>query len=567
MSVKQEAVKEILTALKKVIGKGFESSPDVLETPPERNMGDIAFPCFSLAKSQKRKPVEIATEIAAKIGPTKLIEKISSNGPYVNFTYNNEVLTEQVLKEIKKQKNDYGNSTTGAGKTVLVEYAQPNTHKEFHIGHVRNALYGQAVVNLMKVNGYNTIAASYIGDIGAHVAKALWGMKKFHHGEEFAKEDRVRKLGEIYAEATKYALEHEEAKEEIAKVQRQLEAGEEPWLSLWKETRQWSLDAFKKNFEELGVRPDVWYFESEVEEDGKEIIKKMLTDGIAVKSQGATIVDLEDQGLGVFLILKSDGSSLYATKDLALAFKKDAKYHPDRQIFVVDVRQSLYFDQLFATLKKMGFNKQLSHLSYDMVTLPEGAMAARSGNVVTFENLRNQMVDHLKIETKKRHEDWKDNQIEQVAHTIALSGLQFMMLRQDPKSIITFDIEEAMSFDGFTGPYILYTIARIESIKKKTKVKPKINAKLIGHDQEQLLVRQLVDFPEVVLNAGTNFEISNIARWAFDTAKIFAEYYHEVRIIDDDDQATAARLALIDSTQKVLIKAMHLLSIDVLEEM
>lgn len=568
MSVKQDAIKEILTSLKKAIGSGFEASNDVLETPPDRTMGDLAFPCFQLAKLQERNPIEIATEIAAKIGPTELIADVSSNGPYVNFSFNDVVLAERVLTEIKKEKNNYGNSKTGEGKKVLVEYAQPNTHKEFHVGHVRNALYGQAVVNLMKANGYETVAASYIGDVGAHVAKALWGMKKFHDGEEFPKEERARKLGAIYTEATKYIEEHEEAKEEVAEVQREIEAGNDPWFSLWKETRQWSLDAFKKNFAELGVKPDVWHFESEVEEPGKELVKKMLTDGIATKSQGATIVDLEDQNLGAFLVLKSDGSSLYATKDLALAFQKEEKFHPDRQIFVVDVRQSLYFEQLFATLKKMGFTKQLTHLSYDMVNLPEGTMSSRSGNVVLFEDLRNEMVEHLLTETKKRHEDWNEKQVAQVAHTVALSGLMFMMLRQDPKSIITFDIKEAMSFDGFTGPYILYTIARIESIKKKSKIKPKINAELLTHQTEKKLIRQLVEFPEVIREVGISFEVSDIAHWAFDTAKIFAEYYHEVRVIDEENKdMTAARLALIDSTQKVLIQAMHLLGIEVLEEM
>ncbi|MFH1767476.1 MAG: arginine--tRNA ligase, partial [Patescibacteria group bacterium] len=508
---------------------------------------------------------------AAKIGPGKYITKISSAGPYVNFTFALTVVTEEVIKQVAKMKKTYGNSKTGEGKNVLVEYAQPNTHKEFHIGHVRNAVLGQAVVNVMEANGYKVIAASYIGDVGAHVAKALWGLKKFMSDEEIkdiSKNERAKKLGEIYTKATQFVDEHEKAKLEIAEVQQKLEAGEEPWHKLWKETREWSLREFKSIFEELNVAPDVWYFESEVEKKGKVLVKKMLTKGIAKKSEGATVVDLADEDLGIFLILKSDGSSLYATKDLALAFEKDRKFDPDRQIFVVDVRQSLYFQQLFATLRKLEYTKKLTHLAYDMVNLPEGAISSRSGNIVRYEDVRDAMVLKLVEETQKRHEDWKEKEVTEVAKTIALGSMIFMMLRQDPKSIITFDMEEALSFEGFTGPYLLYTIARIESIKKKAGMKSKVEAKLLTNRLEHELIRRLANYPDLVQDVGAHFQVSSIAQWAFDTAKLFAEYYHEIQIIDEKNQElTQARLALAESVGQVLKNSMHLLGIDVLEEM
>jgi arginyl-tRNA synthetase len=568
MYAKQQAIAESVTALKKAIGKGFTVTPDMIDSPPDPSLGDLAFPCFELAKGEGRNPVEIATELAAKIGPSDLIEKISSAGPYVNFWMNSKKLTELVLAEAMPKKGNYGDSILGKDRKVLVEYAQPNTHKEFHVGHIRNAVLGQSVVNILKANGYEVVAASYIGDIGAHVAKAIWGLNKFHKDEEITEEDHADKLGGIYTAATKYVEENESAKEEIAEVQRKLEDGDADLVALWKETREWSLKSFKRIFKELHVKPDVWYFESDVEAPGKELVKKLLTEGIAKKSEGATVVDLEDEDLGIFLVLKTDGSSLYATKDLALALKKESDFAPDRQIFVVDVRQSLYFKQLFATLKRMGFTEQLTHLAYDMVNLPEGTMSSRSGNIISYDDLRRNMEDVLHEETAKRHDDWDEKKIEKTAKGITGAAITFMMLRQDPNSIITFDTEEAMSVDGFTGPYILYTISRIESIRKKTKIKPKLDADLLTHENEQELVRALAEFPEVVQRAGKTFTVSAVAQWAFDTAKLFAEYYHEVHVIEEDDkEGTAARLALIEAVQKTLIRALELLAIEPIKEM
>lgn len=568
MYAKQAAIAEAVKSLKKAIGKTFTVTPDMIRPAPKKELGDIAFPCFEFAKGQKRNPAEIATELAAKIGPSTLIEKIEAQGPYVNFYFANVPFAKRVLKEIGLSKDKYGASTSGKGKRILIEGAQPNTHKEFHVGHVRNAALSQSVVNVFKANGYDVTFAAYIGDIGAHVAKALWGMKKFHEKDEFSPENRAARLGEIYAEATAYLEKHPKVKEEIDEVQRKLEANEEPWQSLWKQTREWSLDAFRKIFDELHVRPDVWYYESDVEEKGKELVKKMLTDGIAKKSEGATIVDLESEKLGAFLILKSDGSSLYATKDLALAFEKQKHYSPDRQMFVVDVRQSLYFKQLFATLRRMGFTGGLTHLAYDMVTLPGGAMSSRKGNVITFEELRDAMTARLKEETKKRREDWSEEKIDHVARTLTIACIQFTMLKQDPESIITFDMEEAMSFDGFTAPYILYTIARINSIKRQTKIKPKQQPEKLTHPAEQALVRQLAEFPFVVQHAGVSFQVSTVATWAFETSQLFAEYYHQVRVLDEEHtDAIPARLQLCQSVAASLKNAMALLGIETLEEM
>lgn len=568
MTARSIAKKEAFTALKKALGKAFTLEADMIVAPPKPELGDLSFACFMLAKGMGRNPVEIATELAAKIGPSTMIKKITSAGPYVNFTFDNEAFGAQVIDDVLKSKKRYGRSTTGKGKRVLVEYAQPNTHKEFHVGHLRNAIYGQSIVNLVTANGYDAVPAAYIGDIGAHVAKAIWGFKKFYGDETVAKEDRAKVLGDAYTKATRYIDDHPEAKEEISDIQRKLEAEEQPWLGLWKETREWSLDEFRKLFTELGVKPKVWYFESEVEKPGKELVRKMLTDGIAKKSEGATIVDLADENLGAFLILKTDGSSLYATKDLALALQKDRDYAPDRQIFVIDVRQSLYMKQLFAALKRLDFHKELVHVGYEMVTLPDGAMSSRKGNIVRYDELRDAMFTALVNSTKLRHPEWKEKVVNANALTIALAAMKFMMLRQDPGKILVFDMEEAMATDGFTGPYILYTIARINSVHGKTKIASFPLASALTDPQEVQLLRKVSEYPGIVAQAGAEMRPSLVCLYAFELAQMFSRYYAEVHMIDEEQPSlTAARLGLADVVSSTLTNAMDLLGISVVKAM
>lgn len=561
------AKKEAFVALKKAVGKGFTLTIDMVVSPPQLELGDFSFPCFTLAKGLGRNPAELAIELAAKIGPTTLLRKVVAVGPYVNFFVDPIAYGDRVLTDILKMKKRYGRGVTGKGKKVLVEYAQPNTHKEFHIGHLRNAIYGQAIVNITAMNGYSTVAAAYIGDIGAHVAKALWGFRKFFDEQNVSKEDRAKVLGEAYTQATQYIDEHPDAKGEVADVQRKLEAEEQPWFSLWRETREWSLEDFKKIFAELGVKPSVWYFESAVEKAGKELVNTLLVQGVAKKSEGATIIDLTEERLGAFLILKSDGSSLYATKDLALALQKDKDYSADRQIFVVDIRQSLYMKQLFASLKRLEFHRDLVHIGYEMVTLPDGAMSSRKGNIVRYTDLRDAMTGALVDSTKVRHPEWKEKKIRTNALVLALAAMKFMMLRQDPGKILVFNMDEALSIDGFSGPYILYSIVRLQSLRAKTTFVPKVNTCLLSCVEEGRLVKLLACYPEVVFQAGIESRPSVIVQYAFDLAQEFSRYYTAVHILHGDDDVIGARLALVGAIEQTLRNAMEILNIEVVKSM
>ena len=565
---KAQAKQEALLALKKAIGKEADQPTiEMLETPPDSSLGDLAFPCFKMAKAMGRSPMELAVELSAKIGPTELLAGAKAVGPYVNFVFNAESYTERVLKMISVAAEKYGASKHGEGKRVVIDYANMNTHKEFHIGHTRNVLLGQALANIFEANGFDVVPASYIGDIGAHVAKVIWAIQKFYKDEEIPVEDRAVRLGQIYTEATKKIEEKPEYKEEVDAVQRKLEAKEEPEYSLWKETREWSLVQFKEIFAELHATPSVWYFESQVEEPGKEIVKELLQKGIAKKSEGATIIDLEDEDLGVFLVLKSDGSSLYSTKDLALAYKKREDYGQARQIFVVDNRQSLHFKQLFATLTRMGFTGNMKHVAYDMVVLEDGAMSSRKGNIVLYRDAKQDMMDHVRAETLKRHEDWSEKQVADVAEKLAHAAIAFTMLKQDANSTITFNPEEAISVEGFTGPYIQYTIARIHGIFAKATEKPELNAKLLTHHKEIEIAKKLADYPELLLDAAMECAPAMLAIYAFELAKLFAEYYHDAKILSEDADLTRARLMLLQSILQVLENACELLTIEPVKNM
>lgn len=563
----QAAKKEALTALKKAIGKKFTVNNGDLARPPKPEYGDLSFPCFALAKGEGRNPNEIATELAAKIGPSTYIRKITSLGPYVNFTFDETAFATSVIADVLKGKKRYGRSTTGKGKRVLIEFANPNTHKEVHIGHLRNFTLGQSAANILAANGYETTSVSYINDLGNNVARCLWGIKHLHPNEEPAADERLNFLGRVYTEATRAIDEDDIKKDEVSMIQAELESGEGEWIPLWKKTHKWSIDNLEAVFGEFDLKLDRTYLEHELIEETHSAVNKLLTDGIAKMSEGATIVDLEDEKLGVNLLRKSDGTLLYNAKDIALAFRKEHDYHADRSMYVIDVRQSLAMKQLAATLKRMGFPREITHLGYEMVTLPEGAMSSRKGNIIRWTDLRSAMTEELTHATALRHPDWSPKNIAKTANALMMAAVKFMMLRHDSDRILVFDMQEAMATDGFTGPYILYTIARITSLEEKAGVKPDVNGAELKHATERELIALLSQYPDVVALAGATLRPSVIAQYAFELSQAFAKYYGEVRILDGEPSAVAARLALALAVRQTLSNAMDILNIAIVKAM
>ncbi|MEA3249849.1 MAG: arginine--tRNA ligase [Patescibacteria group bacterium] len=570
---KEEAVKLLETALP----EGAAVSVGDLVEPPQKDMGDLAYPCFALAEDLsktlsgaegKKSPADIAKEVALKIEASSLIESAHAVGPYVNFRLERSAFSAEVVGDVLGAADGYGKTDDG-NERLIIEYGQPNTHKEVHVGHLRNLFLGLSVVRMQQSVGNTVIPVNYIGDVGAHVAKCLWAYKKYHEDETPEPGREGKFLGGIYTEASQRIEEDESLKEEVSEVQRVLEAGDSEWTELWKKTRQWSLDEMDNIFEELGCDFTRTYLESEVEGPGKKLVKELLDKGTANRSQGAIIMDFESEGLGVFLLLKSDGSALYATKELALARLKFEEYEADASIHVVDVRQSLYFRQFFRTLQIMGFDKRMVHLSYDFVTLKDGAMSSRKGNVITYGEFRDEIVRRAAEETRRRHTEWDDKRISATAWIISEGAMKFSMLKQDNDRPIVFDIDSALSFDGFTGPYVQYAHARMSSILGKVEESWSLGVKEYSDftPEEFEVLRRVAVFPEIVSDAAREFRPSLVAQYAFELAQEASAFYRDVPVLNAVPDDRERRLAIVRAVRSTLARALFLLGIEAPEEM
>lgn len=567
MHVWEQVQNQIIKELNKHLGKKFSVHVSELLTPPDPKMGQVAFACFVAAKAMKMNPKELALQLTDKIQTGKLIKKVEVEGPYVNFTLDLKNFGEAVLKEIMEQGKMYGQNSSGK-KKVMVEYANPNTHKDVHVGHLRNFVVGQVTVNLLMKNGYQVIPVSYINDLGANVATCLWGIKNLHKGKEPKRDERMQFLSRMYVEATEKIRDNEDIKAEVSKIHLDLEEGKGDYLSLWKKTHKWSEDYLKSVFADFDLPIKKYYWESDLIARTKEIVVDLQTKKIAKKSQGAIIVDLEKQGLGVDLLVKSDGALLYNAKDIALALQKKNDFAADQSIYVIDARQSLAMKQLFAVLAVMKFKQDLRHLAYDFVTLKEGAMSSRKGNVVRYENFRDEVIKLARKETKERHNNWSAQKLDSNARKIAFGAIRFAMLKQDLNKVIVFDPKEALAFDGFSGPYLLYTYARINSILKKVgKVAGKVKGADLQGGVEEELVMMLAKYPEVVRETGESLQLSQLVHYTFDLSKKFAEYYEKVPVVKAPKEVKVTRIATVKAVKQVLENVFALLSIEPVKEM
>lgn len=600
---------------------GISVSSDDLVTPPRPELGDLAFGCFKLAKTLGKNPAEAAKDVAAKFGSADhLVASAEADGPFVNIKLNAGEFIHRVIRDVELAGANYAVSEDGSGKTLMLEYAQPNTHKEMHVGHLRNLVLGASLVKVLTHAGWKVIPASYHGDVGAHVAKCLWwfveksrdngvgrpavgaegvrsGQASKKSKQKVAEESRSaamglsesevdaflaavprekktgQYLGEMYAQASREFETHPENKDAVSAVQQALENHDPIWNKLWLETRRWSLDEFAELFDELGVRIERQYLESEVVDEGQKIVDQLLVKGVAKVSEGAVVVDLEDKKLGVFLIRKSDGTSLYATKDLALALLKKREYPKlDRSVLLVDDRQALYFRQLFETLVMTGYTVPTEHVGYEFVTLKSGAMSSREGNIVTYQNFRDEVLKKTRDETLKRHADWNDGKVTYASWAIALSGIKFGMLRQDADKIFTFDLDQALSFEGQTGPYVQYTIVRLNSILKKAG-QPEIrgndepDCRDLKEPSEKALALALARFNDEFKKSARDLRPSVIAQWCIEASQFANAFYRDVKVLEAPEKERLARLRLVYAARDVLTCALELLGIPVPEEM
>ncbi len=560
----------MLEELKKQL-QGLLSFDVELDFSPNKQMGDLAIPCFSLAKEQQKNPIEIASDLTQKIklGNLEIIEKVESKGPYVNLFLNTNILAQKILGKVKNNEN-YGSNNFGNGKKVLIEYPSQNTHKEFHVGHLRNICIGNVLVNLYKKSGYEVYPINYINDFGAHVAKCLWGIKFLHNGVE-PSENKQEWLGQVYAEANKEIGDDSVKKLDVAEIQKELETKTGEMYELFQKTREWSLEGFDKIQAELGLKHEQTFFESDIKEKGQKIVDELIEKGFAKKGEGgAIIVDLEKYGLDIVLLRKSNGSGVYMTSDLALAELKKEKYPDiDESINITGIEQNFYFKQLFKILEVNSFEYKMTHIGYGLVNLPNGKMSSRKGNVVLYKYVYNQVFEYLYNETKQRHPDWNKEKINENTKKLTLAGIKFGMQKHEASKNIVFDVEESTAISGYTGLYVLYTVARINSILKKAENNETENG--VGElkeDEEKVLLLELSKYEDICKKALENYNPSVITRYCFDLASAFNNFYTKYRIVEAETVGLrVGRVLLSSSTKNVLKNALEILSIEPVEEM
>lgn len=546
-----------------------------MSSHPTRTWGDYAFPCFQLAKALRKGPPLIAKDLAARLQPAlaaqPLLTAVEAAGPYVNFRANMAEMARATVPAILSGAYFEANrAARRAPAKVMIEYSQPNTHKAFHVGHMRNVALGDALVRIFEYNGHPTIAANYIGDVGTHIAKCLWYYQK-HRTEEPPAQDRGEWLGKLYTAATLLLedappAEKDQYEQEVSAVLQQLEAKQGEPYRLWQLTRQWSLDAFDEIYRWLGARFDHVFYESDMEA-GRQIVDEGLQRGVFVRSQGAVGIDLEAYKLGFFLVLKADGTTLYATKDLALARIKFEQFQIDESIYVVGAEQTLHFQQVFKTLELLGYPqaKQCHHLSYGLVMLPEGKMSSRAGNVIPFSRLRAEMNAYIDRHYLGAHRgDWSGAEIAETARRIAVAAIRYGMVKQDASKSIVFNMEDWLETEGDTGTYLCYAFTRIQSMLRLAgrEGQPDVDYALLTQEPEKRLIRALHDFNRVVLQAEAHLRPNHVANALFDICKEFSRAYVTSPVLKAETPALGdARLALFAATGKLLERGLFLIGI------
>lgn len=563
----KKSIAEILNKALKKIGANLneEEILGFVEIPPSSEMGDFAFPCFSLAKILKKNPNQIAVDLKKEIGKNSNFEKIKVSGSYINFFVDKTDFSKKILNEILKNKKNFGKTQTKS-KKVMVEFSQPNTHKAFHVGHIRGTSLGESISRILEFSGQKVVRANYSGDTGMHVAKWIWCYNKYHSKEKLTNNESW--IASVYVDAVKRLEEKPLLQAEVDEINRKLESGKDKKLNgLWKKSRKLSINSWKKIYNELNAKFNVYFFESQVEKKGKRISLELVEKNIAERNEGAVIMDLKKYNLGVWVLLRKDDTVLYSAKDLALAEKKFSEFKINKSISVIGAAQTLHMNQLFKTLELMKFKnaKNNEFVPFSEVRLPTGKMSSRTGENILYSDFMKEITEYAKIEIKKRDPKISGKKLEERALKISVAAIKYSMLKQNTNKVIVFDKEEALNFDGDTGPYLLYSCARARSIIKKLKSKEKSEKIKNLEEKEMELVKKLSQFQEVVKNAFENLAPSVIANYSFSLSQKFNEFYHACPVLGSEKQNFRAEI--VKSFLQVMENSLNLLGINAIEEM
>ena len=538
---------------------------NLLEQPKSSDLGDIAFPAFSLAKVERRAPQAIAADIAEKIDQSAF-EKVVATGPYVNFFLDKSKISDQVIKSVIEAGADYGQQDEGHGQNITIDLSSPNIAKPFSVGHLRSTVIGDALSNIFRKMGYNTIKINHLGDWGKQFGLLMVAYKKWG-SKEAVEANPIDELLKLYVRINAEIENDPELDDEGRLWFKKLEDGDPEATELWQWFRDESLVEFNRIYKLLGVEFDSLNGEAFYNDKMDEGVQILEDKGLLKESKGASIVELDDVNLPPAMIKKSDGATLYITRDIATAIYRARTYNFVKNIYAVGQEQSNHFRQLKAVLKKMGFDwsDDMVHVDFGLVTKNRQKLSTRKGNIILLEPTLQEAISRAKAQIEEKNPELENK--EEVAHAVGVGAVKFYDLKTDRRNGYDFDLEAMVSFEGETGPYVQYAYARIQSILRKANFTPSTDATYSLSDPESWeIIKLLQDFSRVVKRAAENYDPSLIAKYAINLAQAFNKYYAHTRILDESPERES-RLALSYSTAVVLKEALRLLGVDAPEKM
>lgn len=544
-----------------------------IEIPPDSKLGDYAFPCFKLAKSLRKSPKLIAEEIKNELEGTDFIDKIEQVNAYVNIFIDGKAIAKMTIDSVIKNGEDYGKADIGEGKTVIVEFSSPNIAKPFHIGHIRSTVIGNSIYKLYEKIGYKVVRINHLGDYGTQFGKLIVAYRKWGSEEELIASP-IKSLLKWYTKFHEEATNDPTLEDEARKAFSNLENGSEEEKALWETFRKYSLEEFERVYDLLGIKFDSYAGESFYTDKMPEVVDELEAKGLLIESQGAKIVDLEDYGLGACMIKKSDGSSLYATRDVAAAIYRKQHYDFNKCIYVVASQQNLHFKQWKMVLHLMGYDweKDCIHVPFGLVMLEDGAMSTREGRVVFLEDVLNQAI----AKTREIIDEKNPNitNVDEIAKQVGIGAVVFNELSNNRIKDYVFSWEHVLNFDGETGPYVQYTYARASSVirnatdEEMKKVRSgDINYEYISQESGKQLIKLIYRIPEVIINAAHKDEPSILTRHIIDVSQAFNKFYHDEHILVDDMEERCAKLALVETSRIAISSCLKLIGISAPERM
>lgn len=544
-----------------------ETIEKLLEIPPKPEMGDYAFPCFQLAKSMRKAPNMIAEELKGKINKDGF-EKIENLGPYLNFFMDKSSFGKGTIELILDKKETYGESDMGEGKTVCVEYSSPNIAKPFHVGHLFSTAIGNALYAIMKSQGYNTVGINHLGDWGTQFGKLISAYKRWADEEALEKEP-IKELLRIYVKFHDEAEKDPSLEDEGRMYFKKLEDGDKEAVVLWNRFKELSLKEFDNVYDMLNVKFDSLAGEGFYNDKMEAVVKEIDDKGLLVDSNGAKVVMLEEYNMPPCIVLKSDGASIYATRDLTAAKYRKDTYNFDKSIYVVGKDQKLHFNQVFKTLELMGHEwaQDCHHVSFGLVRFADKKLSTRKGDVILLEDLLNEAISKTRDTINEKNPNLENK--EEVAKKVGIGAIVFTYLKNSRERDMVFNWDEMLSFDGETGPYVQYTYARGNSILNKAgEVNGEADYSKLTSKEEFELVKTLEGFNKSIVMAIDKLEPSIVTRYVIDVAKAFNKFYNNHSVINVEDEGLKkARLNMIEATCQVIKNALNLIGIETVEKM